>query len=145
MRMSGIVCLTNMRLASLLLFGFVFITLCCYQPSNAEVEQRIAASFRLSQLNALCAGLPKIPTLELKYKTIDGNSGVSSLSFFYSKAIPFDDAMRIYSKWFDENGWEKNRNLASTHYGYYKKDNTEIVVELVDVNTLAVSCMTENP
>jgi len=136
------------KLGGLVKALLVVLSVCamsCNSPSNEDVERQIASSSLLRKVDSLCSSLPAVPTLHLKYKRLSGNSGISSITFFYSKSIPFDDVMQTYSKWLETNGWEKNTDLLSTSYGNYRKGNEQISIELMDADTLAIDCMTENP
>lgn len=133
----------NRLFLSLILFGFS-ILLACSAESNEEIEARIARSQQLQRLNVLCSSLPKPPGVEFRYKRINGNSIRSLLTFYYSKNIPYDDAKKVYSEWFAQNGWVENLDLASTHYGYYKKENTEIAISSHDIGSLEIGCTEPN-
>src|SRR5690606_31971504 len=113
----------------------------CESESQQETESRIAKWPRLTRLNALCESLPKVPTVELKYKRIGGNSDMTLITFFYSKKISLDEAKNIYNAWFEENGWVQNQRLISSHYGYFKKDKAEIVITSKGSDSIEIGCM----
>ena len=125
----------------ILFFSIALMLSACEPESQQETENRIAKWPPLTRLNALCEGLPKVPTVELKYKRIGGNSEGSSITFFYSKKVPFKEAEEKYKDWLEENGWVENKRLISSHYGYYKKDKAEIVIQYVDAESMATTCM----
>lgn len=128
------------RISWILFLVLLIVVVGCEPESMVEIEKRIAASDRLTRLNAVCESLPKPPTLELRYKRISGNSEVSLLIFYYSKSIPFDEAKRVYMTWLDQNGWAQNLDFSSTHYGYFDKGGIEISISTKDTESLEVGC-----
>jgi len=139
-------------LAFLAAFGYIafIIAVCSNQPTQNDIEQIISKSSKLSELNRYCDEIPKPSNFQYQFKTLGGNSGQSSISYWYKSSLPFSTVRDFYISYLEKEGWtledlwDDERSALPRLLQYRKGKRTISVQRVVNPNAeYAFGCSLE--
>jgi hypothetical protein len=108
----------------------VFILASCNDLSQEEVEQIIAKSEKLRQLDRFCNELPKPDGFKFVYKKVVGNREFVHISYRYKTDLTYSNVKHFYTDYFEENGWKQEHSWS----GYIEYRNGKRLVSVEQVN-----------
>ena len=108
----------------------------CNDMTQDVIENKIAKSKELSQVDKLCKELPRPSGFEFGYKKIAGNSDTVSIDYQYKTTLSFAEIRDFYFDYFKEAGWTLEMvwdENETSHKGQFRFRNGSFTIWLEHV------------